>query len=275
MEHKITYRELKEAVAAMRSIIAEQNEFKPKIGDGVSSGNKKANNEFYTNAKKLAKEEPMSSAKKNEREDKNRTTLEYRYENEPSDKFKKRVHAQAMGYTSELEKSNGIEKNAAFGDEFYKGEKKHTNKIHQDTKQLKKSGLQARELPDDVFDKNDIFESAQKTVRFRTSKFLSENHMKSMIPDEMKQDGLRFNMIDANDNTYLVEWTKSPYNGEESAVIVEHRDVNKMNETFDRMKALCNYRPSTHVANTTVKSRLQEGNEGFQNTLDAVRKLNK
>ena len=148
---------VKEAVAAMRSIIAEQNEFKPKIGDGVSSGNKKANNEFYTNAKKLAKEEPMSSAKKNEREDKNRTTLEYRYENEPSDKFKKRVHAQAMGYTSELEKSNGIEKNAAFGDEFYKGEKKHTNKIHQDTKQLKKSGLQARELPDDVFDKNDIF----------------------------------------------------------------------------------------------------------------------
>ena len=93
--------------------------------------------------------------------------------------------------------------------------------------------------------------------------------------DEMKQDGLRFNMIDANDNTYLVEWTKSPYNGEESAVIVEHRDLNKMNETLDRMKALCNYRPSTHVANTTVKSRIQEGNEGFQNTLDAVRKLNK
>lgn len=269
MERKISVRDIRQ------SILESKNEFKPKFGDGVESENKKNNEKTYKDTKKEtgAKEVEV----KHDLDDKldgNKTTLDYELDNNPGDDYRKRVHAQAKGYTSTLEKNNDIEKVGEFDDSFYKSAKKAREEMSGNKKELKKSGVQARELSDKWFDKEDMYENKNlKTVRFKKTAFLTEEHMISKIPDEMKTEGNVFKMTDKNENTYIVEWKKDIYKNNSNAVILEHINNKAVNEELDKMKALYGYKHSTNYSKTTGEERINESNDAFASTLEKMRKI--
>ena len=259
------------SVGDLKKIIVEKkDEFKAVIGDGVESDNKKNNNKSYKDAEKRtgAKEVAMKH-KLPKKEDGNKTTLDYTFDVDPGNDYKKRVHAQAQGYSSTLEKDNDIEKTGEFGDDFYKTAKEAQKEMEDNKKALKKSGLQAKELPEKIFDKENMYESKSiKTVKFKKTEFLTEEHMISKIPDEMKVDGNVFKMKDRNENTYIVEWK-----GNNKAMILEHKNDNKVNENIERMKALYGFKYSSKYSKTTGQERINESNEGFTNTLKTIRSI--
>lgn len=252
------------------TILKESNEFKPVLGDKVESDNKKNNDKAYKDIEKEtgAKEEKITH-NVSDKKDGNRTTLDYKFDAEPSKEYKKRVHAQAQGYTSTLEKDNDIEKIGEFNDEFYQAAKTADKEMDSNKKELKKSGLQARELSDKWFDKDGMYESKSlKTVRFKRTEFLTEEHMITKIPDEMKIEGNIFKMTDKNDNTYIVEW-----NDKSKAVILEHINNKMVNETLDRMKELYGFKTSSKYSKTTGQERINESNDAFASTLEKMRKI--
>lgn len=271
MERSIT-------VGGMRKLIMEsQGQFNPVMGNGVESENKKNNEKSYKDAKsKTDAKEVKVKHIADKSNDKNKTTLDYTFTSDPGKNYKERVHAQAKGYTSKMEEENGIEKSAEFGDDFYKTAKEVGQDLHKKEEDFKKTGLQASELPDGTFKKEDMYESKSiKTVRFKKTKFLTEEHMMSKIPDEMKVEGRKFKMKDMDDQTYLLEWTKNKYNGRESAMILEHTNKKKVDESLERMKALYGFKLGDKTSTTTSHSRLYENNEGVKTTLDNIRTLTK
>ena len=291
-------------VGDLKRFIAESsNEFKPVLGVNVEKDNKSINDKAYKDAKQRAKdydgglENVGGKRVKYEKNDANRTTLDYEPEN-VSDDYKKRVKAQVDGYTSELEKNNKIEKSGDFSDNenIYNGIKKSGQELHNGEKDMKKSGLQGREWPEKVFDKEEMYESKEgfdmkqminrmrilqensetvnneslnenrniKTIFFKKTEFLTEGHMLSRIPDEFKTEGEQFKMKDKTGNTYLVEWKNN------KGVIISHSNKQGMNESLNRMKDLYSY--SSTDTNTTLNSRLNE-DANFNSTLNNARKI--
>lgn len=287
-------------VGNMKKLVKESsNEFKAKIGPGVESADKENNGKAYSDAKKRAKDydgglsdEVGEKHAKYVRTDDNKTTLDYNIAN-ASPEYKKRIHAQAKGYTSELEEKNGMEKAGDFSDneEIYKELKKSGEEMQDNQKILKKSGLQAREWPDKFFDNDNMYESKEgfdmrqminhlqdvqsvkepvnetiKTIYFKKTKFITENHMITKIPDDFKTEGLKFNMKDNNGNIYLVEWKNNKAN------VISHYNKNEIDESFNRMKQLMEYK--TTDTKTTVNDRLNEANdEQFRERLNKIRSL--
>ena len=287
-------------VGDMKKLVKESsNEFKAKIGPGVESEDKKNNGKAYTDAKKrakdydggLSKEVGEEHAKYDKTGDDNKTTLDYTPAN-ATDDYKKRVHAQAKGYTSVAEMNNGSEKNGNFDDneEIYKEFKKSGEEAQKKMADFKASGLQERELPKEYFEQESMYESKEgmnmremlnhmqqvqdvkpvnehiKTVYFKKTKFITENHMITKIPDDFKQEGLKFNMKDNDGNVYLVEWKNN------KAYVLSHLNKNVIKEEFERMKELSSYK--SDAAKTTVSERLYEGNEEeFRNRLNRIREL--
>ena len=185
-----------------KMVMESQNQFDAKIGDGVESENKKNNNKSYKDAEQRSKAKEIK-VKHNldKKEDGNKTTLDYTFDVEPSKEYKERVHTQAKGYTSKAEAENKIEKNAEFDDAFYKQAKEAGKELNQKEEDFKKTGVQSSQMPKDSFKKNDMYEGKMQTVRFKRTSFLTEEHMVSRIPDEMKVEGKRFRMVDMNENT--------------------------------------------------------------------------
>lgn len=288
-------------VKAINKLITESSqEFKAKLGPGVESKDKEINDKAYSDAKKRAKDfdggldkelgEEKSEYKK---EDFNRTTLDYEPEN-ATPEYKKRVHAQAKGYNSEAEMNNGIEKTGDFSDNenIYKEFKKSGEDFHNSQKDLKKSGLQAREWPDKVFDKESMYESKDgfdmrqminrissmenkqmkpiteqmKTVLFKKTEFLNESHMISKIPDDFKVNGTSFKMKDKKGDEYIVEWKNN------KAYVVNHLYKQQLSEEMNRIKELMGYKSSD--SSTSSSARLNENDERFLTTLNKVRKNN-
>ena len=269
MERKISVRDIRQAVNE------EKNEFKPVRCDKSYSDNKKNSDKVYKDTEKETGAEEVK-VKRNlaDKLDGNRTTLDYELDNDPGEDYRKRVHAQAQGYTSTLEKDNDIEKVGEFDDSFYKTAKNAREEMSGNKKELKKSGLQAKELSDKWFDKENMYESKNlKTVRFKKTAFLTEEHMISRIPDEMKTEGNVFKMTDKNENTYIVEWKKDVYKNTTNAVILEHINNKAVNEELEKMKALYGYKHSTNYSKTTGEERINESNDAFASTLEKMRKI--
>lgn len=293
-------------VSDLKRLIAESsNEFKPVLGPNVEKDNKSINDKAYSDAKKRAKdydgglENTGGKRVKYEKNDANKTTLDYEPENVSAD-YKKRVKAQAEGYTSEAEKNNKIEKSGDFSDNenIYNGIKKSGQELHKGEKDMKKSGLQGREWPEKVFDREEMYESKEgfdmkqminrmrslqeapekqeakkplqehkhvKTIYFKKTEFLTEGHMFSKIPDEFKNEGEQFKMKDKTGNTYLVEWKNN------KGVIIGHNNSQGFNDSLNRMKNLYEYK--SEDTKTTNKQRINEAEDGFKSTLDTSRKI--
>lgn len=263
-------------VKNLKNILNESsNEFKPKIGDKVESENTKNNKKAYTDAKNDSGvvEEPKKTTKP-EKIDHNKATTDYKFDTDPGKKYKERVHAQAKGYTSSLEEDNGIEKVGEFNDDFYQAAKKSDKEYSDNKKNFNKTGLQSRELPDNVFDKENMYENKKmKVVRFKNTEFLTEEHMISKIPSEMKNEGQVFKMVDKKGNTYIVEWKKDEYKDTTSAIILEHINKQQVTEDIEKMKRLYGFRLTENHKKTTGNERVNESNENFNSTLEKMRKI--
>ena len=255
----------------MSKLIKESsNEFKAKLGPDVENKDKEINGKAYKESEKRAKDydggledEVLEKKPKYEKTDFNKTTLDYTPDN-ATPEYKKRIHAQVKGYTSEQEMNNGYEKAGDFsdGDNIYDGLKKSGEEMQDDAKAFKRSGLQAREWPEKVFDNGSMYESREgfnmrqminqlrenetkanenttnenvKTVYFKKTKFITENHMITKIPDDFKVNGTKFKMKDMDGNIYLVEWKNNKAN------VVLHENKTETNNEFNRMKQLMNY----------------------------------
>ena len=276
-----------------RLVTESSNEFKAVLGPNVESDNKKNNGKAYSDAKKRAKDydgglekEMLEEKPEFEKVDDNKTTLDYTPDN-MSPSYKKRVEAQVKGYTSEAEMNNGLAKAGDFEDNknIYNGLKKAGKATHKAEKDFKKSGLQAREYPDNTFEKNEMYESKDgfdmrnmidkfrsnmdtpvikehvKTIFFKKTQFLNEEHMFSRIPDEFRKSGEQFKMKDKTGNEYLLEWRNNSGN------IIGHSNKNGMNESLDRMRSMFNY------SSTDSRSSVNEGESNLIDTLNKVRKI--
>ncbi len=266
-------------VGELKKLIAESSqEFKAKLGDNVERDNTKNNSESYKESKKRAEEfdggikEPEKIAL-GDKIDGNRTTLEYTPQIDPDESYKKKVEAQAKGYTSELEEKNGNERGGAEMDDEGRILKQFTdarNAREEISKNVKKSGLAAREFPDETFNVNHLVKEGMKAKRlkFKHTRFLNENQVLTRIPEEYKKDGQVIYMIDADDNEYMVECSLSSKSGVMETNIVSHKNKKVMNEQVNRMFELMGY---STPARMTPSEKINESSE-MGRVLDLVRK---
>lgn len=292
-------------VSEIKSLISESsNEFKAKLGSSVESENKKNNGKAYSDAKKRAKDYDGGLNKEVGEEktdfvksDENKTTLDYVMDNVPED-YKKRVHAQVKGYTSELEMNNGIEKSGDFdnNENIYQGIKKSGKEMHKNQEDFKKTGLQANKMPNNTFKKDEIYESKDgfemrklintlkesskvekqtfteqknvKTIYFKKSSFLNEGHMKSRIPDDFKVEGCQFKMKDKHGTIYLLEWA----NGQANVISCNNKE--KIDETINKFHTISNFNNEKYNT-STFKERLNENETEMSRMLNIMRNLKK
>ena len=271
-------------VGDLKKMITEQvNEFKPVIGKGVMDDNTKNNDKSYKDAEKSAKDYDggLRSEKKGNLPDKtdgNRTTLDYNPRTEPDKSFKDKVEAQAKGYTSKLEKENGIEKAGAEFDEDGKIAKQFHNasdKINDVKKDLADSGIQGHNLKDQNKKKNTMYENKKpvaKRLEFKHTKFLNEAQMLSRIPEEYKNDGQKIYMKDSIGNEYIVECVKCEKTGFVETNVVGFSNPKMLNEQKERIEQLFDYQSSKEFAPTTAKQRIEENNS-FQDMMNLSRSL--
>lgn len=288
-------------VSDLKKIVSESsNEFKAVLGDGVESENKK-NNKGKTHDE-ISKEhygqklEAPKIAKYEKTDYDNRSVTDAAPANiTPEQQKLNTIHAQ--GYNSELEKNNNLPKNGDFekNKEIVDAFKKSNDEYKRNDLTKKSSGLEGRvwaEKDKKIFDKNDTLAESKegydmrnfidmfrsnseqkpatikesvKTVYFKKTTFLNEEHMMSRIPDEFKNEGSQFKMKDKTGNEYLLEWTNN------AGRIIGHSNKNGMNESLERMKSLYSY--SSNDTKTTQSYRLNEGESSFVDTLDKVRKI--
>ena len=263
--------EISYKVSDLRRLIQESNanEFKPKLGPNVERDDKKNSQEAYKEAEKRAKnyDGGLKDPKKQKlepRQDGNKTGLGISYDAEPGENFKKRVAAQAQGYTSELEKNNGIEKSGEFNDDFYENEKKTVEKMSKDMENIKTSGLVSHNLADkdkEYGKVHTVFKEERKPLKrlvYHHTKFVNESQVFAKIPEDFKVDGNRFLVKDAAENEYLVEWCIDKKNNISEGRIINERNLKAVDENLDRMAQLMNYNSNDIYGRRNSKSVVNE-----------------
>lgn len=265
------------SVKELKRIIAESStEFKAKIGPNVEADNKKNNEKSYKDSEKRAKDYDGGLAKKEKKElqpkeDYNRTTLDYNPIVEPDKDTKERIQAQAEGYTSKLEKDNGIEKvgdfdgNKAIAKQF----KDQAEKIADEKAEMAHTGLQARMRDKDDFKKPNLCESkpGAKRLRFKHTRFLNENQVLTRIPEQYKVNGQVIYMCDKADNEYIVECVMSEKSGIIETNIISHTNKTEMNEQMNRIQELMGFKTNTNDRYNQINE-----NKEFGDILNTARK---
>ena len=263
------------------SVLSEESvkqEFEPVFGKNVPKDNKKINNDAY---KEISKEtgdyDGGLGAEKKKGETittaNNRGMADLAYDS-ISKPFKDKVKSQLKGYTSaEAEKAH---KNDPFGNAYYDSDNlsndiaSHAKDAKKEKDKSKTDGLSSSKYKDETEKSNEtMFESKKITkLQFKHTQFLSEGHMLSKVPDELKVEGKRFIMKDTADNEYLVEWTDKQPN------VTKKINKTQVNEEMKRIKALYGYKSKDYFTTTNPQSRMNETKE-FSDVLGKARKLMK
>ena len=277
--------EISYKVGELRRVIREsqQSEFKPKLGPNVERDDKKNAQEAYKEAEKRAKnyDGGLKTPEKNKlepREDGNKTMLGLNYEADPGDKFKERVKAQAMGYSSDLEKKNDIEKVGDFNDDFYENEKKTVEKMADDRENIGTSGLVSSKLKDkdDEYGKvHTAFKESKtpiKRLTYHHTKFINESQIFTKIPEDFKVDGNKFIVRDATDSEYLIEWCVDKKNNISEGRIINERNLKEADKTLDRMAELMGYNSSNVFGRNSSRSTVNE-NKNVEDMLNNIRRI--
>jgi hypothetical protein len=259
-------------VGELKQIIKESStEFKPVLGTNVERDNKTNNEKSYKESEKRAKDfdgglKKQTKKKPAERNDYNGSMLDLDTVEGLDDATKQRIQDQAAGWTSTKEKNNKIEKDDSleYNDDFYQDRKKTKKVKDKKEKEIKYSGLTSHRF-EPV--KNNLYKEGKlKTLHYKHTEFLNEEHMKTRIPDDFKCEGVKFNMEDKVGNVYLVEWTDN------NARVVNFHNKRQVNEEMNRIKNLFNYNSSSHVTTSTSNTRLNENNS-FNDVLDSARRI--
>jgi hypothetical protein len=269
-------------VGDLRRIIKERvetkQEFEPVFGKNVPKDNKKINDDAY---KEITKETGAydgglgSEKKKGESVTtaNNRGMSDLRYDS-ISKPFQDKVKSQLKGYPSaEAEKQH---KNDAFGNAYYdsnnlsKDIADHAKEAKKESDKSKTDGLTSSKYKNEIEKSSEsMFESKKITkLQFKHTQFLSEGHMLSKVPDELKVEGKKFIMKDTADNEYLVEWTAKKPN------VTKRLNKTQVNEEMNRIKSLYGYKSKDYFTTTNSQSRMNENKE-FSDMLNKARKLMK
>lgn len=207
-------------VGELRRIISEaKSEMEPVIGKDVTSSNRKNSSDFYNDTDKSVKNYNKGmkapSAEGEDRLDWNKTMFDLSPVQEPSKEYSERVKSQIKGYSSKAEEENKgkFEKTGDFegNERILKAFTKSRDEKFKRKKETQKSGLTARELPDEWFDQDKLCETKYKPkkLNFKRTVFLNEEQVLKRIPEEYKRDGQLIYMRDAENNLYIVECTYS------------------------------------------------------------------
>ena len=259
-----------------RMISESASEFKPVIGPHVTSDNKKNSEKAYKEAEKQAKDfdgglKDPKKGKLADKEDANRTTLDYNPRTEPDKNFKERVKAQAKGYTSTMEEKNKIEKAAEFDEDgkIFNQLTKSSDNLNKQKEDLAHSGLVSHNLPKQK--KNTMYETTLKPKRlvFKHTRFVNESHMLSRIPEEYKKDGQIIHMKDMNGNEYIVECQVSS-TGYIETNIKGYSNKELMNEQIKRISELMGYKAGNNLTES-VKCGRADNDKNFENMFDIIR----
>ena len=266
-------------VGDLKRFIAESStEFKPILGKGVEADNKKNNDKSYKDSKERTEKYDKKGKKKEEKElapkeDYNRTMLDYNPRTEPTQEYKDRVKAQALGYTSTLEMNNGLEKAADFegNKKIYKQFTDASKKIEDERAKLAHSGLQARMKDKSEFTEKHLYENAPKPKRliFKHTKFYNENQVITRIPEQYINEGQIIEMCDKVGNKYVVECVRSEKSGLIETNIISHSNKQEMNEQLARISQLFAFESDTNGRINKV-NRIDENTE-MKNILDTMR----
>ena len=90
-------------------------------------------------------------------------------------------------------------------------------------------------------------ENKIKRLKFNKTRFISESHVKSLIPEQYKSPGNKILMVDNCGNEYLMECDN--YN---QSIVLEHKNEQKIKSNFDNMKRLWEYSTKQAVGGTTL-----------------------
>lgn len=259
-----------------RMISESASEFKPVIGPHVTSDNKKNSEKAYKEAEKQAKDfdgglKDLKKGKLADKEDANRTTLDYNPRTEPDKNFKEKVKAQAKGYTSTMEEKNKIEKAAEFDEDgkIFNQLTKSSDDLNKQKEDLAHSGLASQNLPKQ--EKNTMYETTLKPKRlvFKHTRFVNESYMLSRIPEEYKKDGQIIHMKDMNGNEYIVECQASS-TGYIETNIKGYSNKELMNEQIKRISELMCYKTGDNLTES-VKYNRADNDKNFENMFDIIR----
>jgi len=262
-------------VGDLRRTIKEANEFKPVVfGDDET---KKINNKAYSDITKETSKYDGGLTKSNRKigggigatDNKGMHDLTYDSINKP---FQDRVKSQMKGYTSKDAEDNHKNDdfgNATFDDngKIYDAAKDHAKAVKQGKDTAAEIGLTGSKLKQSDIEDNDktMYENKKiKRLTFKTQ-FISEGHMLSKVPDELKVEGKRFIMKDTADNEYLVEWSNR------EPKVTKKVNMTLVNEQKNRIKELWGYK-SPESSHSTSSFRVQE-NKGFTDMVNRARKL--
>ena len=268
------------SVGELRRVIKEsQNEFKPVVFGNDES--KKINDKAYSDIKKetdnydggLSKGTKKLGGGISATDNKGMHDLAYDNISKP---FKDRIKSQMKGYVSkdaENKHKNDEFGNATFDkdENIYNAAKEHAKAVKQGKDAAAEIGLTGRELNKNDIEKNtETMEESKKIkmLSFKNTKFLSEGHMMTMIPDEFKVEGKRFIMKDGADNQYLVEWSTK-----KEPSVTKKLNMTLVNEQKERIKQLWGYK-SAEAKTSTSSFRMQENKE-FSDMVNKARKLMK
>lgn len=253
MERRMyTLRELRQVIQEEKA----KDEFKPVIGKGVEEEEKKNNKETYSAASKLAKDAAKGVKETPEEANYPEYTrgMETLLPKNISPDHLKNIQAQVEGYFSYNDKkahSGETRGNADYskGKAIFNGMKERANAEKKSKDDAAGLGITGHDTGADKNARHTMFKEEKiPTLKFKRLKFICESHMMSKIPDSYKVEGKKFNMKDAYNNEYLVEWHVDDD--------VKVLNKTQINEQQDRIKQLFGYKYCE--SNTTGKGRLAE-----------------
>lgn len=266
------------SVGELRRVLSEstKNEFKPiTFGDEET---KKTNREAYADIKKETEKYDGGLTKKSSKlgggisATDNKGMHDLMYDN-ISKPFKDRVKSQMKGYVSkDAEDKHKDDEfgNATFDNDgkIYDAAKDHAEAVKRGKDTASEIGLTGRELNKQDIEKNRETMEENKKIKmlsFKNTKFISEGHMMTRIPDEYKTEGNKFIMRDSSDNQYLVEWHQV------EPKVTKKVNMTLVNEQKERIKQLWGYK-SAEAKTSTPNFRVQESKE-FADMVNKARKL--
>lgn len=260
-------------VGDLKSMIMEaKSEFKPVVGKGVKTGGKGTEKTMKTD--KPGKKADYSKSL-NDLGQRGMSDLRI---NGADKAYVDRVKSQIKGYTTTQNEKNakgdGATGNGHYGDDsVVKAYKNHAEMMAKGKVDAHMGGLtgskdyrsEVEGLHKPVLSTN---ESVSKKFVFKRTKFLSESHMLSLVPDSTKEEGKRFVMKDCDNYEYLVEWHAGK-------PLVEKRINDKDTEAeMARIKEMFAYKNGNTVNEGKTTADLRAGeNKAVGDMLDKVRKL--
>lgn len=261
METKYTGKQIKEMLGEALS------DYNPILGVSVVKDNKKINSDgnkqSMDNVKQKISEpekKPVMFADGGTDIGNNKNMSNLMFDVEPSDEYKDRFKKSIEG-DSTTGNASSTEGDLEVNKEFFKANKKATQKYIDDKHTTQTTGLVSKNIP--MPKKPSAFESENKKYKrlnFKGTQFLSEKHLLSLIPEDFKTNGNVFIMKDKNQDEYLVEWKIETVKDGiiiSEGVIKNKENKVKINEEFDKIKKLYNYNSKTFFTgskNVNVKN---------------------